>query len=89
MPIVLKQIVYNELVITNLHFCAYDTKAVSWHVQKIQWYFSQNYSEMIFISKKKAYVNYINPGYGLSLVDTLWNASSYRQPLELEGIPMT
>ena len=26
--------------------------------------------------------NYINPGYGLSLVDTLWNASSYRQPLE-------
>ena len=28
--------------------------------------------------------NYINPGYGLSLVDTLWNASSYRQPLEQE-----
>ena len=34
-------------------------------------------------------VNYINPGYGLSLVDTLWNASSYRQPLEQEGNPMT
>ena len=33
--------------------------------------------------------NYINPGYGLSLVDTLWNASSYRQPLEQEGMPMT
>ena len=33
--------------------------------------------------------NYINPGYGLSLVDTLWNASSYRQPLEQEGDPMT
>ena len=33
--------------------------------------------------------NYINPGYGLSLVDTLWNASSYRQPLEQEGYPMT
>ena len=33
--------------------------------------------------------NYINPGYGLSLVDTLWNASSYRQPLEQEGNPMT
>ena len=33
--------------------------------------------------------NYINPGYGLSLVDTLWNASSYRQPLEQEGSPMT
>ena len=33
--------------------------------------------------------NYINPGYGLSLVDTLWNASSYRQPLEQEGTPMT
>ena len=34
-------------------------------------------------------VNYINPGYGLSLVDTLWNASLYRQPLEQEGNPMT
>ena len=33
--------------------------------------------------------DYINPGYGLSLVDTLWNASSYRQPLEQEGDPMT
>ena len=33
--------------------------------------------------------NYINPGYGLSLVDTLWNASSCRQPLEQEGNPMT
>ena len=33
--------------------------------------------------------NNINPGYGLSLVDTLWNASSYRQPLEQEGNPMT
>ena len=35
------------------------------------------------------YSNYINPGYGLSLVDTLWNTSSYRQPLEQEGNPMT
>ena len=34
-------------------------------------------------------MNYINPGYGLSLVDTLWNASSYRQPLEQEDNPMT
>ena len=34
-------------------------------------------------------LNYINPGYGLSLVDTLWNGSSYRQPLEQEGNPMT
>ena len=33
--------------------------------------------------------SYINPGYGLSLVDTLWNASSCRQPLEQEGNPMT
>ena len=33
--------------------------------------------------------NYTNPGYGLSLVDTLWNAGSYRQPLEQEGNPMT
>ena len=32
---------------------------------------------------------YTNPGYGLSLVDALWNASSYRQPLEQEGNPMT
>ena len=23
-------------------------------------------------------LNYTNPGYGLSLVDTLWNAGSYR-----------
>ena len=33
--------------------------------------------------------NYINPSYGLSLVDTLWNASSYQQPIEQEGNPMT
>ena len=33
--------------------------------------------------------NYTNPGYGLSLVDTLWNAGSYRQPLEQEGNPIT
>ena len=33
--------------------------------------------------------NYTNPGYGLSLVDTLWNAGLYRQPLEQEGNPMT
>ena len=33
--------------------------------------------------------NYTNPGYGLSLVDTLWNAGSYRQPLKQEGNPMT
>ena len=37
----------------------------------------------------KCVSNYINPGYGLSLVDTLWNASSYRQPLEQEGNAMT
>ena len=34
-------------------------------------------------------LNYTNPGYGLSLVDTLWNAGPYRQPLEQEGNPMT
>ena len=34
-------------------------------------------------------LNYTNPGYGLSLVDTLWNAGSYWQPLEQEGNPMT
>ena len=37
----------------------------------------------------KLHYNYTNPGYGLSLVDTLWNAGSYRQPLEQEGNPMT
>ena len=36
-----------------------------------------------------SYVNYTNPGYGLSLVDTLWNTGSCRQPLEQEGNPMT
>ena len=41
------------------------------------------------VSSKPMEYNYINPGYGLSLVDTLWNASSYRQPLEQEGDPMT
>ena len=39
--------------------------------------------------KKEKWTNYTNPGYGLSLVDTLWNAGSYRQPLEQEGNPMT
>ena len=43
----------------------------------------------VITSHKKYEHNYINPGYGLSLVDTLWNASSYRQPLEQEGNPMT
>ena len=33
--------------------------------------------------------NYTYTGYGLSLVDTLWNTGSYRQPLEQEGNPMT
>ena len=37
----------------------------------------------------KHQTNYTNPGYGLSLVDTWWNAGSYRQPLEQEGNPMT
>ena len=41
------------------------------------------------VSANVRWINYINPGYGLSLVDTLWNASSYRQPLEQEGDPMT
>ena len=41
------------------------------------------------ITSQTSQHNYINPGYGLSLVDTLWNASSYRQPLEQEGDPMT
>ena len=44
---------------------------------------------MDFPFSRQQYTNYINPGYGLSLVDTLWNASSYRQPLEQEGNPMT
>ena len=53
----------------------------------------QNVLEIVNMVKyASSYViifNYINPGYGLSLVDTLWNASSYRQPLEQEGNPMT
>ena len=40
---------------------------------------------MLWANVQAMPVNYINPGYGLSLVDTLWNASSYRQPLEQEG----
>ena len=43
------------------------------------WAFPDSYSSF----------NYTNPGYGFSLVDTLWNAGSYRQPLEQEGNPMT
>ena len=43
----------------------------------------------VAVVETKFCTNYINPGYGLSLVDTLWNASSYRQPLEQEGNPMT
>ena len=42
-----------------------------------------------YTSAKYTAKNYTNPGYGLSLVDTLWNAGSYRQPLEQEGNPMT
>ena len=42
-----------------------------------------------FLASIKISLNYTNPGYGLSLVDTLWNAGSYRQPLEQEGNPMT
>ena len=46
--------------------------------------------EISFIDHtSNAMYNYTNPGYGLSLVDTLWNAGSYRQPLEQEGDPMT
>ena len=46
-------------------------------------------SKVVLIMSNGLFFNYINPGYGLSLVDTLWNASSYRQPLEQEGNPMT
>ena len=48
-------------------------------------------SEDVNDTVKPFWVNtiYINPGYGLSLVDTLWNACTYRQPLEQEGNPMT
>ena len=45
--------------------------------------------KQILMMHKRSCQNYNNPGYGLSLVDTLWNASSYRQPLEQEGNPMT
>ena len=51
-----------------------------------KWYM---YLDLLGSLPKQKVINYINPGYGLSLVDTLWNASSYRQPLEQEGNPMT
>ena len=47
------------------------------------------FSKFIASGRRGNFDNYINPGYGLSLVDALWNASSYRQPLEQEGTPMT
>ena len=47
------------------------------------------FSEKISTTGIDLLTNYTNPGYGLSLVDTLWNAGSYRQPLEQEGNPMT
>ena len=40
-------------------------------------------------SSNDGVANYTNPGCSLSLVDTLWNAGSYRQPVEQEGNPMT
>ena len=45
--------------------------------------------QLLFLCDKCCGSNYTNPGYGFSLVDTLWNAGSYRQPLEQEGNPMT
>ena len=51
-----------------------------------QWVWVPGFSKVVALFQSG---NYINPGYGLSLVDTLWNASSYRQPLEQEGDPMT
>ena len=47
------------------------------------------WSHWFYLQRGKVSANYINPGYGLSLLDTLWNASSYPQPLEQEGNPMT
>ena len=46
-------------------------------------------SEFKYFCLRKYISNYTNPCYGFSLVDTLWNAGSYRQPLEQEGNPMT
>ena len=51
------------------------------------WYIESHNDMKRFLSG--SWTNYTNPGYGLSLVDTLWNAGSYRQPLEQEGNPMT
>ena len=55
--------------------------------EKCQLYWKLTESEYLLL--RLFGLNYTNPGYGLSLVDTLWNAGSYRQPLEQEGNPMT
>ena len=58
-------------------------------LQSIPWRQEMVERATIFPNSMSPWNNYINPGYGLSLVDILWNASSYRQPLEQEGIQMT
>ena len=56
---------------------------------KSTWNKHDLYRKFSIFTESISWGNYINPSYGLSLVDTLWNASSYRQPLEQEGNPMT
>ena len=56
------------------------------HAYFVQWFGG---SAIPCIEFKAWVSHYTNPGYALSLVDTLWNAGSYRQPLEQEGNPMT
>ena len=78
-----------------LHSCEVIFLFLVFLLVPIKRFFPSNISMYIYIYTKPhqepghAWSNYINPGYGLSLVDTLWNASSYRQPLEQEGNPMT
>ena len=65
-----------------------DEKAISgWQ----PWMTTTTFNSMVprKLSGSEVLLNYTNPGYGLLLVDTLWNAGSYRQPLEQEGNPMT
>ena len=66
---------YMEYLLNYTNGQLYGITTTKWHLRE-------------FIVSARMF-NYTNPGYGLSLVDTLWNAGSYRQPLEEEGNPMT
>ena len=68
--------------------CTWEQNVVEW-IGRMNFVLVQPAPYMPLLNLHVMMANYINSGYGLSLVDTLWNASSYRQPLEQEGNPMT